>query len=978
MKKIIYFSVITATALSLLSSCVDTHDTLPYVDPNIQSSQAASSDKSAYGTADSPIEISSIKDLGTNNDTAYVSGYIVGYVCGTKLSTGAVFVPSDTVSQTANLLIAESADVTESSKCVPVQLPTGKIRTALNLKDNKGNFGKQVVIGGCMAKYFGVKGLKNTFYAKIDGKEISSILAPVDNTSPQPVVSAIDEPFSESMGNFRFRDVISADSAFDVWSFTNYGMVASAFKNKKNFAAESWLISPPVDLTGKTTAYFTFDHAAAYFADNNLIDKACQVLASNDSTDWEALEITWPKESNGKSYTFVNSGVIDLSKYAGKSRVRVAFKYTSTAEKAGTWELKNVKLQETEPVIIKQEHAAKPEGDGTKEKPYNVAAIQENEVSSDYVWVKAVIVGFVPSSGKVTFSTTGAVATNLAIADADTVKTEFNSTSVKLPTGDFRTLLNILDNPDNLKKEVLMYVKIGSYNGFSKGITEIKYVKIGDKEEGIDPTVDKEPIKNKVEGTDNLSEKITTLPYEDLVSGQAKFTSYCVTKNGNLEQNNIWSYNATNTCMKGSAYINGSNFESEVWLISPEIELGTTANSVLKFSQSGQYFAVDVKSSCSVLISTDYASGNPTSAIWKALEISEWPTVVKTFVDNSVDLTDYKGQKIRVAFKYTSTAEKAGTWQIKDFKVSEVSAAPVSGYDGTNNTQTEITSYPYSNTLKNSLGNFSVYDVKRFDASDSHVWSATSNGAVSSSTAEAESWLISPKFDLTNVQEPLLSFTTWYKDITTPSTYYTAYILTDFDGTNISTATKTALSISFKATSGTQANSVDLKDYKGQKITIAFKYQSPEDFAGEYEIVNFSVKDNANTKGTYEDPYTIEEWKDAVANLTDGTGYWVKGYIVGYVTGAKTVVFNANATNDNNIAIASSSTETSYEHCLYVKNDNNTTKGGLGLKTNPTNLGRAVLIYGNKGTCYAANNIGKSIYAEFGDNGSTVGTKPSN
>ncbi len=671
MKKIIYFSVITATALSLLSSCVDTHDTLPYVDPNIQSSQPSSSDKSAYGTADSPIEISSIKDLGTNNDTAYVSGYIVGYVCGTKLSTGAVFLSSDTVSQTANLLIAESADVTESSKCVPVQLPTGKIRTALNLKDNKGNFGKQVVIGGCMAKYFGVKGLKNTFYAKIDGKEISSILAPVDNTSPQPVVSAIDEPFSESMGDFRFRDVISADSAFDVWSFTNYGMVASAFKNKKNFATESWLVSPPVDLTGKTTAYFTFDHAAAYFADNNLIDKACQVLASNDSTDWEALEITWPKESNGKSYTFVNSGVIDLSKYAGKSRVRVAFKYTSTAEKAGTWELKNVKLQETEPVIIKQEHAAKPEGDGTKEKPYNVAAIQENEVPSDYVWVKAVIVGFLPSSGKVTFSTTGAVATNLAIADADTVKTELNSTSVKLPAGDFRTLLNILDNPDNLKKEVLMYVKIGSYNGFSKGITEIKYVKIGDKEAGIDPTAaPKEKVTSKFESDDNTA-KEHDLPYEeDFASSIGDFSFYTVSRAGELSD--FWSYDSKyglKVMSKESSTSNADNYEGDGYAISPAIKLTNSDNVTLTFSHAGNYFTNAISADCSVEISEDY-NGNPETATWIKLKVETWPTDWN-YVSAKVSLAAYKGKTVHIAFHYKGTKESAGVWEIKPFKVFE-------------------------------------------------------------------------------------------------------------------------------------------------------------------------------------------------------------------------------------------------------------------------------------------------------------------
>ena len=290
--------------------------------------------------------------------------------------------------------------------------------------------------------------------------------------------------------------------------------------------------------------------------------------------------------------------------------------------------------------------------------------------------------------------------------------------------------------------------------------------------------------------------------------------------------------------------------------------------------------------------------------------------------------------------------------------------------------------------MKNSLGNFSVYDVKRFDASDSHVWGATNYGAVSKSTAEAESWLISPKFDLNNISEPILTFDTYYKDITTPSTYYTAYILTNFDGTNISTATKTALSISFKATLGTQANSVDLKDYKGQKITIAFKYQSPEDFAGEYEIVNFSVKDNANTKGTYEDPYTCAELLDMGLTTSSSDKGYVIGYIVGSCSGnalnATTLVLgNGDDASESNILIAANATETNYQKCVSVKGSSNAMKKLIHLKgtnSNSNALGKKVIVYGTLKSYLGTAGVNTATYAELydGDTKATAGTKPSN
>lgn len=44
-------------------------------------------------------------------------------------------------------------------------------------------------------------------------------------------------------------------------------MKASAFVNNQNKAAESWLISPSVDLTKSSDATLVFDHAYKFAAD---------------------------------------------------------------------------------------------------------------------------------------------------------------------------------------------------------------------------------------------------------------------------------------------------------------------------------------------------------------------------------------------------------------------------------------------------------------------------------------------------------------------------------------------------------------------------------------------------------------------------------------------------------------------------------------------------------------------------------------
>ena len=100
-------------------------------------------------------------------------------------------------------------------------------------------------------------------------------------------------------------------------------------------------------------------------------------------------------------------------------------------------------------------------GDGSKENPYIVADLLGMDTPSDSnpvegqqrVWLKGIIVGALNSSGKAFDET---VASNIAIAAAAGEEDATKCIPVQLPTGDMRAGLNVVDNPTNKGKEVMV------------------------------------------------------------------------------------------------------------------------------------------------------------------------------------------------------------------------------------------------------------------------------------------------------------------------------------------------------------------------------------------------------------------------------------------------------------------------------------------------------------------------------------------
>ncbi|MCQ2346255.1 MAG: choice-of-anchor J domain-containing protein [Paludibacteraceae bacterium] len=142
----------------------------------------------------------------------------------------------------------------------------------------------------------------------------------------------------------------------------------------------------------------------------------------------------------------------------------------------------------------------------------------------------------------------------------------------------------------------------------------------------------------------------------------------------------VWLYSALYG-MKASAYAGNSNHPTESWLVSPAIKLKKAVNPALIFEQTQKY-AANFATECTVQISTDYA-GDVTTCSWTQLpwgknadgslnvpDGGSW-----TFISSGeLPLTDYIGQTIYIAFKYTSSATASATWEVKNVLVHELDA----------------------------------------------------------------------------------------------------------------------------------------------------------------------------------------------------------------------------------------------------------------------------------------------------------------
>jgi len=89
--------------------------------------------------------------------------WIYGYIVGGDLTTAGKTVKTSGVTSKTHLALAARSSVTDKASCVAVELPSGKVRDALNLVDHPDLIGTRVYLkGNVVDKYYGTTGLKGT------------------------------------------------------------------------------------------------------------------------------------------------------------------------------------------------------------------------------------------------------------------------------------------------------------------------------------------------------------------------------------------------------------------------------------------------------------------------------------------------------------------------------------------------------------------------------------------------------------------------------------------------------------------------------------------------------------------------------------------------------------------------------------------------------------------------------------------------
>lgn len=448
-----------------------------------------------------------------------------------------------------------------------------------------------------------------------------------------------EQSFANKLGDFTVQSV-SGDTT---WASGGTYAIMSGYVNSVNLANEDWLISPEIDLTNTTAANLSFQHVVRYFT--NLKDEAT-VWISSDYKSGLPSTGTWTQLTTQpfvdyQSWNFVPSGEISLTPYVGK-KVRIAFKYISTATKAGTWEIQNVVVKNTEAVVVTTNY-----GEGTEASPYTVTGGIYNQVSAK--WVTGTIVGYVWSGAQTSFifgSDTCTQATNLLLADSANNIYLSKTLPVQLPTGAVRNALNLKDNKTLIGKKVKLFGDLASYFNVP-GLKTVTYFELEDGTKG---------------GTKPF-DPANAIFYETFATGLGLFTSQ------NVTGAEVWVYNSTYKCAYITGFVSSQNRENEDWLISPQIDLTGKSSPAMCFDHVVRYAGVPANEA-TVWVSLDYTSGLPSTATWTQIPTNFTNASTWDFYNSGdLSLSAYANKKIRVAFKYTSTATKAGTWEMKNFIV---------------------------------------------------------------------------------------------------------------------------------------------------------------------------------------------------------------------------------------------------------------------------------------------------------------------
>ena len=462
------------------------------------------------------------------------------------------------------------------------------------------------------------------------------------------------ETVAENDGGFKVHNVSDGGAPGAIWTYDSKYKYwkATGYIKGKNYATESYLISPEIDLTAANNPQLSFDAALNYLkgADASAV---LGVKVSKDYTGdyatatWEDVEVpNWPA---GNSWDMVNTGDIDLSKFKGE-KIHIALKYTSTDKGGTTWEMNNFLVEE--------------------KNDYWDVSLYKEILDNDVVETR--------SLAATRATTVSPTASALYVYDGENKTWKpYTLKEAKLLVAEpalYESLgADMIEKPEAVLptylKQKYPYAAVGDmvavvYNKKADTPVVAEYT-LG--EDWTETTSCKLVTTTFTQDAEGISVEASMYLNETFKKDMGSFTIQDVFLN---DVNWVWKLDSYGY-MKASAYANKANHAAESWLVSPVMDFKKSKEPELLFDHACRFRTETPSDNLNVMVSTDY-SDDVKTATWTALTVENWTDGTKwDFISNKIDLSAYNGQKVTIAFKYVSTDNVAPTWEVQNVIVRE-------------------------------------------------------------------------------------------------------------------------------------------------------------------------------------------------------------------------------------------------------------------------------------------------------------------
>lgn len=495
--------------------------------------------------------------------------------------------------------------------------------------------------------------------------------APFYNAYPKEIYEGKtyfeDECSTLATTKFTMKDVQLPEGSTYVWKVdeANKYWKASAYVGGGNKVSESYIVSSQIDLTDASAPILMWAEVLNHVKTGQTVDDLAVWVSEDFADNVEAA--TWTKlesegRASGKNWNKAYPEA-DLSAYKGK-KVHIAYKYVSTTASASTWEVWDVVVKDRSNYW-----------DVCLLKGMTQSEIDESASAASYT-MKAVRAGEVQATHAVVYTYNG----------EDKVWKEYKADGAIVTVIDPATYASIgadyLMRPETQIPVFLAKNYPYAANGYVVGVVYIN----------SDGKVTADEYKF-ASGVWKLQTAVVTKKlnfilgegkwvagansyFENTLLGDKGGFTTCDVVLGEL--NYVWT-NTSNYGWKGSAFANNKQNPAESWLVSPAIFLEESEVPVLTFDEAANKMGdgkVDAMFTVWVTKDVDkYNEETPdiSACNWVKLTLDtraageSWD-----FVNvGQVDLSEYNGETVRIAFKYTSTDTGAGTWEIKNFSIAE-------------------------------------------------------------------------------------------------------------------------------------------------------------------------------------------------------------------------------------------------------------------------------------------------------------------